>query len=479
MVNKDKLVSNVLSLSYTHLPNHLKPFFLYMGGFRENREILSSKLIRQCVAEGFIRPVLGRSLEEAARMYLKALVDRNLLLVHRHEINGKVRSFMIHDLLRGLSIKKTQEEKFLQTLPSEDLKNFRRLSAHSYYQLKQMRTNLLLPARSFIYTGGSRHDMRSKLKWFDISRSQLLRVFDAFHLTTLCYASEQVQKVVNVRYLGTPVFLHLPCSVSNLCNFQTLILHTSSEEPIFSVCELLNLPCLRHIKFSGIYPLFDLPHCREVSDLQPLSSVKIDDSFPKVLKAVPNLEKLGIFVSESMPISCSIDLTVLAKLENLQCSSNSSDMPSPFLTFLIFPPSLKKLTLKECRIPLGYLEIISVLPNLEILKLQRCNLENSTWEPTNEGFRNLRLLLLERLNLVYWIAGESHYPRLEQLFIQDCSQLDEILSEIGVICTLEMIEVHGYNNSSALVSARKIQDEQLEMENNLLRVHISASSHSN
>ncbi|XP_042026598.1 putative late blight resistance protein homolog R1A-10 isoform X2 [Salvia splendens] len=47
--------SSILSLSYNHLPNHLKPCFLYMGAFPEDSEIKGSTLVRMWVAEGFVK----------------------------------------------------------------------------------------------------------------------------------------------------------------------------------------------------------------------------------------------------------------------------------------------------------------------------------------------------------------------------------------------------------------------------------------
>ncbi|KAL0357373.1 UNVERIFIED_CONTAM: putative disease resistance protein [Sesamum calycinum] len=98
VADKDEHFSNILSLSYNHLPNHLKPCFLYMGAFPEDYEIRSSRLINLLVAEGLVRPISDKSLEEAAKMHLKALVDRNLIFVRQQGTNGKVKSYSIHDL---------------------------------------------------------------------------------------------------------------------------------------------------------------------------------------------------------------------------------------------------------------------------------------------------------------------------------------------------------------------------------------------
>ncbi|KAK4405534.1 putative late blight resistance proteinR1A-10 [Sesamum angolense] len=66
IAEKDKQFSNILSLSYNHLPYLLKPCFLYMGAFPEDHEIRASKLIRIWVAEGFLKSKGDKILEEIA-----------------------------------------------------------------------------------------------------------------------------------------------------------------------------------------------------------------------------------------------------------------------------------------------------------------------------------------------------------------------------------------------------------------------------
>ncbi|XP_057773781.1 putative late blight resistance protein homolog R1A-10 [Salvia miltiorrhiza] len=81
--------SNILSLSYNHLPSHLRPCFLYMGAFPEDYEIKPSRLIRLWVAEGFLRSNGDKSLEEEAEDCLTALVARNLVSVRAVKSTGR------------------------------------------------------------------------------------------------------------------------------------------------------------------------------------------------------------------------------------------------------------------------------------------------------------------------------------------------------------------------------------------------------
>ncbi|XP_020547935.1 putative late blight resistance protein homolog R1A-10 isoform X2 [Sesamum indicum] len=103
----------ILYTSYHQLPVHLKPCFLYMRVFPEDREIRVSQIIKLWVAEGFLKPISGKSMEEVAEKYFKDLIDRNLILVRGFGFNGRIRFCNIHDLLRDLCLKEAQKEKFL------------------------------------------------------------------------------------------------------------------------------------------------------------------------------------------------------------------------------------------------------------------------------------------------------------------------------------------------------------------------------
>ncbi|KAL0356360.1 UNVERIFIED_CONTAM: putative late blight resistance proteinR1B-16 [Sesamum radiatum] len=112
-----------------------------------------------------------------------------------------------------------------------------------------------------------------------------------------------------------------------------------------------------------------------------------------------------------------------------------------FLVNLSFPESLKKLTLIGSMLSWKDMSIIGSLPHLEVLKLKEYSFTGAVWEPVEGEFSRLKFLLIERLDLVRWIAENTHFPCLEHLIISDCMDLEAIPSGIGDIATLKVIDI--------------------------------------
>ena len=120
IVSNPELYMDTLALSYSHLPPHLKPCFLYLGAFLEDREIPVRKLILLWVSEGFIRHSESKRLEDVAENYLMDLINRSLVIVSKKGSAGGIKSCIMHDLLRELCLRKFKEENFMQQLHKYD-----------------------------------------------------------------------------------------------------------------------------------------------------------------------------------------------------------------------------------------------------------------------------------------------------------------------------------------------------------------------
>ncbi|XP_057785056.1 putative late blight resistance protein homolog R1B-8 isoform X2 [Salvia miltiorrhiza] len=126
---------------------------------------------------------------------------------------------------------------------------------------------------------------------------------------------------------------------------------------------------------------------------------------------------------------------------------------------LNFPLLLRRLTLSGWMLPWRDMAIVGSLPNLQVLKLRNYACKGKYWQTSNGEFRELRLLLIDRSDLVYWGTAAHHFPKLECLTLRRCHGLDGIPREIGDIHTLELIEVDE-QSTRLLLSAEKIQKKQ-------------------
>ena len=95
-------VDKILSLSYEDLPCHLKSCLLYLGMYPKDYSISCIKLIRQWIAEGFVKELEGKTFEEVAQEYLTELIHRSLVQVSYVDISKKVRKCRLHDILREI-----------------------------------------------------------------------------------------------------------------------------------------------------------------------------------------------------------------------------------------------------------------------------------------------------------------------------------------------------------------------------------------
>ncbi|CAA2975122.1 Hypothetical predicted protein [Olea europaea subsp. europaea] len=311
-----------------------------------------------------------------------------------------------------------------------------------------------------------------------LSYGMLLRVLDAMDSIYLSDITNITAKVRNLRYLACSCMdWSLPASIYNLRNLQTLITNYGT---IYLKPEIWKMTQLRHVQ-SWRMVLSEPPSEESfmvLENLRTLSDVVDFRCTEDILKRIPNLKKLGISYDPDFGFRyglldseyyCLNNLVHLHQLESLKCSFF---MKSPsFLHYIIFPPSLKKLTLSTIFIPWEDMTIIGSLLNLEVLKLKYNAFDGPEWEPNEGEFLQLKYLLLQDIDLVHWRADRIHFPSLQHLVLRKCRKMKEIPSGVGEIPTLQMIEVH-YCNTSLVSTAKQIEEEQRSFGNDGLQVRI-------
>ncbi|XP_057771564.1 putative late blight resistance protein homolog R1A-10 [Salvia miltiorrhiza] len=469
IAESDKQFPKILSLSYNHLPLHLKPCFLYMAAFPEDYEIDPLRLIWMWVAEGFVKSNGDKSLEEEAEDYLKSLVERNLVSVITSYVGYRqeAKRCIMHDLLRDLCIRKADDEKFLHVKNSTFSNQLRRVSIHTSYGMEDdeyVSSSEMSLVRSFLLLIKLDRNVSPM-----VSTLRLLRVLDLLKIYINEFA-EEILQLVNLRYLAINCKSLPRSGISRLCNLQTLIADLSDAS---APAELWEMSELRHLIMLGApYLRIEDDYMKKIvlKKLQTIWGVRISRSVIRrgFLESIPNIKSLGIWykVEGSSGKSEVVDLSHLHKLQTLSWNSSSDQ----YLHLPKFPSTLRELKLWNCVITSAGTTALCALPNLEVLKIEFCTFksneteeeeEEEEWEiAEGDEFSSLHFLQLRQCNrLVRWRADEANFPRLRHLFIQWCPSLEEIPAGIGEIPTLQLIHLDDCNDST-VASAKQIQEEQ-------------------
>ncbi|XP_057775548.1 putative late blight resistance protein homolog R1C-3 [Salvia miltiorrhiza] len=516
ITNNDEFCLKILRMSYTYLPNYLKPCFLYMGVFEEDRRIRVSMLKKLWVSEGFLKPVSGKCLETIAEEYLKELVDRNLILLDELGFSGNVKFCKIHDLLRDLCLKEVEKERFYHIIENSPsvIDNERRIvfkNAGSRV-ISEVSGSLSHPRSIVSEVSGSLSHARSIIcydegKIFERPHNlRLLRTFKAYDRDAPTHTMGRgvhflgdVFQLVNSRHLA--VTLHwkskFPSSINLLWNLYTLIVHSQSSldkfwdmngcsnidrgwHDLIAPIEIWKLHQLRHLEFVKEGLILPDPPSEMVimENLQTLKGAKNLYLNEEVVKRIPNVKKLHLIYNfEDMERAiCLSYLECLSKLENLQCRIYHGY--DEYLQRISFPHSLKKLNLSLCYLDddldlVEILEKIGWLPLLHKLVLQYGVFKTGKWDTIEGQFRSLKLLELCRCKgLQNWTMAESsHFPVLQELRLRSLDKLEEISSEVGEIPTLRSIYLE-YCSESAVVSAKIITEEQEDLYGDELDLHV-------
>ncbi|XP_047960680.1 putative late blight resistance protein homolog R1A-10 [Salvia hispanica] len=366
----DDYCLRILKLSYNYLPAYLKPCFLYMGVFEEDRVLSASEIVKLWDSEGFLKPLDNKSLTTIAKEYLQELVDRNLILVHGLGLLGNVKYCKIHDLLRDLSMKEAQKQRFFHVLREESPEGVIR-----QHRIVIPRSTSKEKIRNAFE---SMSHVRSCLLWCDkisdleLPKSRFLRTLHAYGL----YTKRNTPKPVNSRYLAfRNVPLHVQTSIKLLWNLHTLIIFWEGDS--IGRIDIWKMLKLRHVEFYNRTMHLRAPPSADddiivMKHLEVLRGVKNLNLSEDVVQRIPNINILSIIydmeVIEGVNyLSC---LQCLTKLESLSLFVYSTNN-GRYVQKMSFPDSLKEL---ELSFPIGFewediLPMIGALPLLHKLTL--------------------------------------------------------------------------------------------------------------
>ncbi|CDP12547.1 unnamed protein product [Coffea canephora] len=474
---------DILELSYRHIPDHLKPCFLYFGAFAEGQNIRARKMTLLWISEGFVRTTDQRRLEDVAMEYLMDLVNHSLVIVSERSSDGGVNRCQVHNLLREFCMTKAKEENFLQLIHHYDLGNYpsngcdvdmHRLSFHSSLFHVTDSHPVCSPVHSIVFAHGMLFIGTSFSRTF-----RLLKVLDMEKLHLNDSDLDALMLIVHLRYLAiSGTITEIPSSIANLWNLETLIVRAPLL--VFKIDlpdTIWQMKSLRHVEIRPCANIslgdYKSEEFYQLDNVHTFSSVFLCDGRDAqiLLRRLPRLRKLICTLPESGKHrggSCKVvDLSIRSELEALTMCYHW--VSTPKLPAIEFPRALKKLTLFNCLLPRTGISAIGQLPNLVVLKFRLIDFAKHTFYMKEGEFSSLKFLRIYNSEFERWAVPAEPFPSLENLVLIDCTKLQEIPSSFAEISTLRMIKVRGCS-PNVEKSAQTIFEEQKDMGNGDLQL---------
>ncbi|KAL5164694.1 Disease resistance protein RPM1 [Glycine soja] len=458
-------ITKILGLSYEYLPINLRSCLLYFGIYPEDYEIKSDRLIRQWIAEGFVKHETGKTLEEVGQQYLSGLVRRSLVQVSSFRIDGKVKSCGVHDLIHDMILRKVKDTGFCQYIDGCDQsvssKIVRRLTIATHDFSESIGSSSIRSI--FISTGED--EVSEHLVNKIPTNYMLLKVLD-FEGSGLRYVPENLGNLCHLKYLSFRYtgIESLPKSIGKLQNLETLDIRDTgvSEMPE----EISKLTKLRHllansscsIQWNGIGGMTSLQEIppviidddgvviRDVGKLKQLRELSVvyfrgkhEKTLCSIINEMPLLEKLLIDAADESEV---IDLYItspMSTLKKLVLRGTLTRLPNWISQF----PNLVQLYLSGSRLTNDALKSLKNMPRLMLLFLSDNAYEGETLNFQSGGFQKLKALLLKSLN-----------------------KLESILIDRGALCSLELFSLRELSQLKTVPSGiqhlEKLKDLYIE-----------------
>ncbi|XP_047078320.1 disease resistance protein Pik-2-like [Lolium rigidum] len=470
----------IVTLSYNHLPHHLKLCMMYLSIFPEDYVVFKDRLLHRWIAEGLVEEKRGLTLLEVAEGYYKELMSRNMIDTApfvSHNDDGGVETCRVHDMILEVMVSKSLEANFASLVGGQyvgmSYDKIRRLSIHG---VEQGANDLSPPPKKM---AAGRHGKRDLMEGMNLKHVRsfsmfeleghklldrleeftLLRVLDLEgcngltdkHLQDICRM--YLLKFLSIRGTYT---CEIPPSVGDLEHLQML---DARDTNLYGLPEtVINLEKLERLLFSRKYtrvPTWEPPSgISRMKALREVNNIVIRDNI-QVAKEIGDLEGLqgiGLHLDGRSEIHKEVCKHLTASLcrmnalrwlnvgENGGSIDNTLDYlmdlhsPPQLLRYLRFAGRLSRLPdwvgalsyLVEFCMSFGYLEgdqpfaVLCKAPNLRIIRLQQ------------NFYRGDEL-----------VARTTHkFPALKELRVSCPYEFPSVFSfEEGSMTKLEMLEL--------------------------------------
>lgn len=481
--NESSIISDVVELTYSILPGDLKDCFLYMGVFPEDYEISVWTLTSLWIAEGFVKPNYGQSLEDKAVQNLDDLITKNLVMVEKINPIGEVKTCRLHNMIRGFCVYKAREQNLFQEIkrseegvlepPLSQLQYSRRLCLQSNDNTLLSQLPYTPRVRSFLSFNESSSN--------GLDRSSISTVLDAFKfLKVLAIKLDHQQprrltKLFHLTFITLSVedLSVLPESLSKLWNLQTLVVDTKSRL-ITIEANIWKMIWLRHLKTNATIVLSRKGgEGKGGENLQTLSRLS-PECTPTVCERARNLKTLGI--RGNLDNLFKYSLEKMHRLQKLKLVNESLQELHQFEKLKLrnesllhelshyFPPNITRLTLSKTLLKWKQMSTLACIKTLEVLKLKDNAFTGIYWSAVEDNFSALRFLLISDTDLVHWEASPSSFPNHRFLVLKKCENLNEIPWEVAKN-HLEKLDIE-YVGESAVQSAKTIVELKKHAEEN-------------
>ncbi|CAI9095123.1 OLC1v1030987C1 [Oldenlandia corymbosa var. corymbosa] len=495
----DEGCMDIIELSYKHLPHHLKPCFLYFGIFQRGQNINANTLTCLWIAEGFIKKnEVHSSQYYLAREYLEYLVSQNLIIATGRSSTGKIRSCVVHDLLHDLCLRKVMEGNLLHLVDYNTVLD----NSHHSSPLKYKYHHHWLcmrdkdPDFTYLTSNSSRKDlpMSEVHSLLMLSRdlvpvhhkflSQFLSCFGALtilEMTLLHLKCDAIPEVIfyniHLRYLSLRgSFSHVPKSIANLWNLETLKLYAAEYYLRLPKC-FWGIKSLLSVRIRILLLQSDdfgenMSATVAASKIESLRGITLryDCKTIEFLGGLSSLRRLRCSFDEGFRPEWLSMFESLGKLESLSIANRIEVNPNHGWRNLNinFPTNLKKLSLWYIGLPWSAMSMIGKLPHLETLRLYFNACKGTTWILGDGEFSKLKYLKVYRMNVKQIINDSDDYDNppfscLEKLLVYYCKRLEEIPPSLADIFTLNSI--HLIASPKASGSATAIVEQQQDTGN--------------